>query len=251
MAPVRVTSIFLSVCIGTVVSDCSYLHKHYDNETATYREDTLYKTCLRTEECCGNYTDRKCCSVLSQKKSAETESYQHAPALLLAGITSALVVIGIIAIICWRLVCISAYKEASVPHDTDDNTVDSPRQQRRRATNRGHHHGLHGHNHRGLGHNHLGHHQQGHGHHHRVHVADEHLTGPHPPAYTRESAYPPSKYIAPPSYEDSMTIKETDPPPAYTFNVTETGDRTYTCSDHMHGNVHQDEETERPRGQTS
>ncbi|XP_021355795.1 uncharacterized protein LOC110451891 [Mizuhopecten yessoensis] len=104
----------LVYCIGTTVADCSYLIKHYDNRTATYREDIRYRDCRRTEECCGNYTDRRCCLLKSQEMtSPKSEGSQHAPALLLAGITTALIVIGVIAIFCWRLVCISAYKEAS------------------------------------------------------------------------------------------------------------------------------------------
>ncbi|XP_060079413.1 uncharacterized protein LOC132558820 [Ylistrum balloti] len=244
MAPGGAVFVFLSFCIGTMAADCSYLYKHYVNETDTYREVIRLKTCSRTQECCGNYTDRRCCPLSSRQTSSYGKSNQHAPALLLIGITSALVIIGVIAIFCWRLVCLSAYKESrlsvrSQPAGTQDRNEANSRQDRRHVTRLGHHHGMHGH-----------------GHHHRVHVAlpsphysspvvllDEHFAGPHPPAYTKK--FPELKYLAPPSYEDTVAVRETDPPPAYT------DERTSTCSDHVSIDMHQEEDTERSRDQAS
>ncbi|XP_069100870.1 uncharacterized protein [Argopecten irradians] len=280
-----VSWIFLSFCLDSVVSDCSYLSMHYDNETGTYREEILFRNCPRTEECCGNYTVRSCCPVASQKKSTDADNELHASSLLLIGISSSLVFIGIIAVICWRFVCISAYKEASDSHirsrgrDTgdhrltpveQDDNVDRRRQDRRHMTTRArllsklrgahrhghgrdgherHGHERHGHGHDGHGHGHDGHghghdgHGHGHGHHHRVHVADEYSTDYHPPAYTQEDTLHPAstlKYLAPPPYDG--TAAEIDPPPAYTINITETGDTEHTCSRHVHINIHHGEE---------
>ncbi|OWF49385.1 hypothetical protein KP79_PYT11810 [Mizuhopecten yessoensis] len=181
--------------------------------------------------------------------SPKSEGSQHAPALLLAGITTALIVIGVIAIFCWRLVCISAYKEASGARGSNlrlrrgqtsciqDNNADNHHQERGHRQHPG-----------SLGNGqHLGVTSFSLQYTLPVVLPDEYLAGPHPPAYTKDVPAPASKYIAPPSYEDSVKSKECDPPPVYTLNITD--DRIDTCSSHVHVDMHQDEGW--PRGQAN